>query len=81
MPFQQARRLKYALTFIEADGTETQKDYHKLTDIIKDYPRLTYHQIRQNYLQSTGKKINRLHDSNRQLFDRMKIVDIPQLEF
>lgn len=69
------KQYKFCVTFIQNDNITTNKDYYKLTDIMKDYPTLSYHQIRQIYLQSTGKKVNRLQETNRQLFDRMKITD------
>jgi len=55
------------------------KTYKSLKDIQKDYPQITYHALRQVYLQSTGLEPRKMHQTNQLLFSQIRIRDSPDL--
>ena len=57
------------------------KSYNCLKDIQKEYPDLTYHALRQIYLQSTGFEPRRMHQRNQFLYSQFGIRDIARAFF
>ena len=55
------------------------KVYKSLKDIQKDYPNITYHALRQIYLQSSGLEPRNMHQSNKLLYEQFRIRDSPEI--
>ena len=55
------------------------KLYKSLKDIQKDYPDITYHALRQIYLQSSGLEPRNMHKSNKLLYEQFRIIDSPDI--
>ena len=55
------------------------KLYKSLKDIQKDYPNITYHALRQIYLQSSGLEPRNMHQSNKLLYEQFRIRDSPEI--
>lgn len=56
-------------------NTNERKLYKSLKEIQKDYPQYEYHQLRQVYLQSSGREHRKMHPLNQHIYKQIKIYD------
>jgi hypothetical protein len=66
---------KLILTIINEKGEKTETFYKSLKEIEKAYPQIAYHNLREIYLHSSGKKQRKLHNFNLKLIEKMSIKD------
>ena len=66
-------------TLDKQNNVITKKLYKSLRDIHNDFPQFSYHQLRQIYLQSTNLEPKNMHQSNKILFQQIRIIDSPDV--
>ena len=66
---------KLILNLLKDGQVEKSKNYKSLKEIQKDFPEIEYHQLREIYLFSTGRKVRNLHGYNKTLLEMIQIVD------